>query len=180
MGLESSRAFIDSGGDEYRNLLQHSSVSINPFSLLPGETSRFFADHTEFFAQKDQKSLDAETVFHSDYFWLGTGKRTFDVLLDPGDSVGSEIELRVHRFKTLASSQVDCIASSTIKIDSLDRHGCRIEIDTDEEYNFAILAKVRKGSCVFRHIEIKSYPSQMAPTLPTAIVNESTTELIFG
>ncbi len=180
IGLESSRTFMDSGADEYRNLLQHSSVSINPFSLLPGETSRFFADHTEFFTQRDPKSLDPETVFHSDYFWLGAGKRTLDVILEPVNNDGSEIELRVHRFKTLDSRQVDCIASSTVKIDSPSRRVCRIEVDTDEEYNYAILAKVRRGACVFKRIEIKSYPSQLAPPLPAVVprVNESTTELI--
>jgi SAM-dependent methyltransferase len=180
IGLESSRAFMDSGADEYRSLLQHSSVSVNPFSLLPGGTSRFFADHTEFFTQKDPKSLDPETVFHSDYFWLGAGKRTFDVILDPDDNDESEIELRVHRFKTLASSQVDCIVSSTVKIDNPNRRVCRIEVDTDEEHNYAILAKVRRGSCVFKHIEIKSYSSKLAPPLPAVVpfANESITEMI--
>jgi hypothetical protein len=171
---------MDSGADEYRSLLQHSSVSVNPFSLLPGGTSRFFADHTEFFTQKDPKSLDPETVFHSDYFWLGAGKRTFDVILDPDDNDESEIELRVHRFKTLASSQMDCIVSSTVKIDNPNRRVCRIEVDTDEEHNYAILAKVRRGSCVFKHIEIKSYPSKLAPPLSAFVpfANESITEMI--
>lgn len=169
IGLESSRTFMDSGVDEYRSLLQHSGVSINPFSLLPGETSRFFADHTEFFTQKDPKSLDPETVFHSDYFWLGAARRAFDVTLEPLGKEGSEIEIRVHRFKTLASSQVDCVASSTIEIGDCSRRVWRIETDTDEEHNYAILAKARRGPCVFRQIEIRSYPSRLAPALPAVV-----------
>jgi hypothetical protein len=152
---------------------------MNPFSLLPGEASRFCADHTEFFAQNNSTNLDPETVFHSDYFWLGSGKRVFDVILKPINNDTSQIEIRVHRFKTLASSQVDCIASSIISFGSIDQRVHRIEVDTEEEYSYAILAKVRRGSCVFKNIEIKSYPSHLIPPLAVAVllVNESTTEL---
>ncbi|MEK9137023.1 MAG: class I SAM-dependent methyltransferase [Bacteroidota bacterium] len=179
IGLESSRKFMESGVDEYRNLLQHTSVSINPFSMLPGETSRFFADHTEFLTQTDPKSLDPETVFHSDYFWLGAGQRTFDVTLDSSENDGSEIELRIHRFQTLASHRVDCVASTIVRIDKPGRRVVRIEITADEENNYAILAKVRRGPCLFRGIEIKSYPTHLAPLQVAAVTaDKSITEMI--
>jgi SAM-dependent methyltransferase len=163
IGLESSRMFVESGANEYRDLLMRSGASIHPFSLLPGEASRFFADHAEFFTQKAPGNIDPETVFHSDYFWLGAGKRVFDVVLDPLDDDGSEIELRIHKVRTLASRQVDCAVSSTIRIAEEGRRTYRIEVETNEECTYAILAKARRGPCLFKSIEIKSYPARLAP-----------------
>ena len=37
------------------------------------------------------------------------------------------------------------------------------ELDMDDEYCYAILAKVRNGSCVFDKIEVKSYPARLSP-----------------
>ncbi|MFN0157371.1 MAG: class I SAM-dependent methyltransferase [Bacteroidota bacterium] len=181
VGLDSSRTFMNSGTDEYRSLLQCSSVSINPFSSLPGESSRFFADHTEFFSHRGSSNEDTETVFHSDYFWFGQGKRVFDVILDPIDADESNIEVRVHTFKTLASRQVDCIATASLNIVGSNRLVYRLEVVTDEECNYAILAKARRGSCLFKHIEIKSYPSQLAPQLSdiTPFANEPINEPII-
>jgi hypothetical protein len=175
IGLESSREFMESGLQVYRELLQRSSVSINPFSLLPGETSRFFADHAEFFTHKDPKTLDPETVFHSDYFWFGSGQRVFDVVFTPADLMqndGSEIELRIHRFKTLASRDVECVVSSVVRIEEARPHPWRFEVDIDEEYSYAILGKARRGNCLCKSIDIKSYPHHLAPargTAPTSI-----------
>lgn len=182
IGLEKSRRFVESGVNEYTSLLQHSSVSINPFSWMQGETSRFFADHAEFFHESNQQSHDMETVFHSDYFWFGGGQRVFDVTLnaiEPIDSTGAEIELRVHRFKTLESNQVDCAFNSIVKIEKSGLLSYRIDVATDDEYCYAILAKLHYGTCLFKGIDIKSYPSNLAPTQSAiAPATESITEPI--
>ncbi|MBM2841613.1 MAG: methyltransferase 11 protein, partial [Bacteroidetes bacterium] len=126
-------------------------------------------------------SNDTETVFHSDYFWFGGGQRVFDVTLDaiaPIDITGAEIELRVHRFKTLESKRVDCASKSTLKIEKPGLFSCRIEVAADDECCYAILAKLHHGTCLFRDIDIKSYPSTLAPTQSTIAAAASLTEPI--
>lgn len=168
-GLEASQRFFEAGVEEYRALLRGASVSIEPFSWLPDGASRFFADHAEFFEPVDHRHGDAETVFHSDYFWLGTGRRVVDVVLDipePGNGPAPVIEVRVHRYATLASDHVDCAASSVLRVDHPGRHVCRLELQTDDEYNYAVLGKMRAGSCMFTGVDIRSYPVHIAPPGP--------------
>jgi SAM-dependent methyltransferase len=176
IGLDASRMFMESGADVHRSLLLHSGVSVNPFSLLPGEASRFFADHAEFISHESGKGTDPETVFHSEYFWLAGGRRVFDITLDPEYDSGSEIEIRVHGFKTLASHRVDCVSHSTVCIEGAGKRTYRIIADVDEDSSYAILAKARCGGCVFKAIDIKSYPENIAPLLPVHAVPETTVE----
>lgn len=168
VGLEDSRTFVESGVEQYRSLLQRSGVSIDPFSLLPGEKSRYFADHMEFVGSDGRVALDHETVFHTDYFWLGSGERVFDLSLGPvnpeGDCLG-EIEVRVHRFKTLDSRTVECELSTTVDIDGPGMFVRRVELEMDEESNYAVLAKYRKGAVLFKNIVISSYPASLAKTI---------------
>ena len=165
IGLDSARAFMQSGVDVYRSVLENSSVCIDPLTLLPGERSRFLADHAEFLSAGTDH-FDSETVFHSDYFWFGSGKRVFDVALDSLGEDESEIDIRVHRFKTLASHHVDCADSSRKIIRGSRTY--RIEVDLDEGYSYAVLAKARRGPCMFNSIAIMSYPMKLAPAVPAA------------
>jgi SAM-dependent methyltransferase len=90
IGLEQAKSFALNGVATYRELLATSRVTISPFSLLPAERSRFFADHEEFFAIQSQPA-DKETVFHTDYFWWGSGKRVFEdaMRIGPLERVGN-------------------------------------------------------------------------------------------
>ncbi len=164
LGLEETRNFAASGVREYRDMLENSRLGINPFSMLPGENSRFFVDHAEFFPEQKHPE-DTETVFHTDYFWFGGGKRVFEVALRVGigGRVGEpEIEFRVHRFKTLASKEVECITSVTRPVQDVGWMVRTIELEIDEEYCYAVLAKVRNGSCTFDRVEVKSYPPHLS------------------
>lgn len=157
-GLEATRRFAEQGVREYARTLAESRVSIHPFSLLPAESSRFYADHAEFFTQHTNEG-DSETAFHTDYFWFHRGRRVFDVALrvDSTERTGKPaVEIRVHRFKTLASRQVECVFTTTLPVPHVGWMVRRIEIETHEEYSYAILAKVRNGTCLFDRIEIKS------------------------
>ncbi len=132
--LEASRMFVESGVNEYRNLLRHSSASINPFSLLPGEKSRFFADHMDFIGQGSAGNLDPETVFHSDYFWLGSGQRTFDVVLDAVDSVdgiGGEIEVIGQSTSIIGQAAVDRLLAQYPRRGSTRPLGVRVRDHQD-------------------------------------------------
>ena len=164
IGLDQSQRFVQEGVREFSAMLMNTRVAVNPFALLPGERSRYFADHAEFFAQSSRTEGDPETPFHTDYFWWGNGKRVFDISMrvDGASVLGTpELELRIHRFRTLASRDVDCVSSSSQPV---RRHGWLVrtfEVDTDDDYCYAILAKVRQGACMFDRIEIKSYSAHL-------------------
>jgi SAM-dependent methyltransferase len=163
-GLEATKKFIESGVQTYRTAIENHEISLNPFSNLPGESSRFYTDHEEFFTKNGSSSRDHETVFHTDYFWLGSGKRTFEVALsssDPKGEADSLIEIRVHRFKTLASGDVDCASMLRLPVGRVGRILQKLDLEVDQEYCYAILAKVRQGSCMFDTVTIKSYPSRI-------------------
>ncbi len=162
-GLQETRQFTQRGVREYEAMLAKSRVSIHPFSLLPGSRSRFFVDHAAFFAESRQEA-DRETAFHTDYFWFGKGKRVFDVALrvDSSERTGKPVvELRVHRYKTLDSHTVECIAAVSHAVPSVGWMMRRLEVETHDDYCYAVLAKVRNGTCVFDRIEIKSALSRV-------------------
>lgn len=157
-GLQETRQFAAQGVREYGEMLAKSRVSIHPFSLLPGERSRFFCDHAEFFRGSGEE-VDRETAFHTDYFWFGKGKRVFDVALrvDSAERTGRPVvEIRVHRYKTLDSHTVECVATASTSVPNVGWIMRRLEVETHEEHCYAVLAKVRNGTCVFDRIEIKS------------------------
>jgi SAM-dependent methyltransferase len=160
VGLEETREFAEKGVREYEAMLRSAQVSINPFSLLPGAASRFCADHAEFFSLQEFRG-DPETPFHTDYFWWGTGKRVFEVLLrvETQGRIGKpEIELRIHRYKTLASHRVECVESVTHSVQQVGWMVRTIQVQTEDEYCYAVLAKIRNGHCTFDRIEVKSHP----------------------
>jgi SAM-dependent methyltransferase len=157
-GLQETRQFAAQGVRGYAEMLAKSRVSIHPFSLLPGERSRFFVDHTEFFTDQ-KREPDRETVFHTDYFWFGTGKRLFDIALrvDSSERTGKPVvEIRVHRYKTRDSRNVECVATISSSVPYVGWMMRRLEVETHEDYCYALLAKLRTGTCVFDRIEIKS------------------------
>jgi hypothetical protein len=39
-----------------------------------------------------------------------------------------------------------------------------IEVEVNDAYCYAVLAKLRNGSCMFDKIEVKSYPSHLSRT----------------
>ncbi len=165
IGLDQSRAFVQEGVKDFSALLATTRVALYPFALLPGERSRFCADHTEFFVQSPDVPEDLETPFHTDYFWWGTGKRIFEISLrvDGASILGMpELELRIHGFKTLSSRAVDCVASASQPVRRVGWLMRTLEIDADDDYCYAILAKVRQGACMFDRIEIKSYPLHLS------------------
>lgn len=159
-GLTETRRFAAEGVKEYARMLAASRVSIDPYSFLPGENSRFVADHAEFFSKSGIEG-DRETAFHTEYFWFGSGRRVFDVALrvDSSERAGKPtVELRVHRFKTLASNVIDCVSTVTMPVPHVGWMMRRIELETHEDFAYALLAKIRGGTCLFDRIEIKSSP----------------------
>ena len=160
-GIEESRKFMESGVATYRRLLESSAITLDPFSFLPGGLSTCCSDHAEFFVTQESNGRDSETAFHTEYFWLGSGARTFEVSLQCAENSedNSEIELRLHRFRTLASSEVECVAQLCVQPSAGRRFVGSVEAQVHDDYCYAMLAKVRRGSPIFENIKIRSFPS---------------------
>ena len=154
-GREASLQFLSNAAWEYLHRLRRSVVSIHPFSGTG--PSRFFADHADFFATAPT-SRDDDTVFHSDYFWLGNGTYHFGVALESEAAAFAEpcrVQLRVHRYPTLNVRDVTCIAEETVEITG---NGCAsrlLQVPVDAEHCYAILGKMVTGAGRFRSIEIR-------------------------
>ncbi len=176
VGLDETKQFTNNYVNELQSQMGGAHIAIDPYSWLPGEASRFCADHAGFFDLREQ-SGDAETPFHTEYFWWGSQRRVFEMMLrvDAGSITGNpEIELRVHRYKTLASQSVECVESVTHPIQRIGWMARTIHVNTDEDYCYAILAKIKNGTCVFDRIELKSHPVVASLPQSTEVFDKNT------
>lgn len=161
-GLDNTQKILAQGIQEYRQLLSSSLLSFHPFSANQNEKSRYYADHAEFFQAETAYPTDDHTIFHTDYFWLGSGRRKITVEFTPDltDSTdGSQVEIRIHRFPTLASSTVDCQTTGIIEVTGGVPVSYSLEIETDDNYCYAILGKLVKGNLQLRHMQVFSSPN---------------------
>lgn len=156
VGLKETQEFMQTGVDNYRNLLAASTVSVNPFSSLPRGVSWCFTDHAKFFGQ-ERTPFDRETIFHTDYFWWGTVRREFVVSLTPSAGTDEmDIELRVHRYRTLSSRNVECVYEERLHHAGSERLVHTFSLETDEDSCYALLARRVGHTCAFDKITIKS------------------------
>ena len=166
-GVEASRAFIREGLGRYRDHLNRSSFSINPFAALPRTRARFFCDHREFLAAEAPAAGGDNTLFHSDYLWMGSGRRRFQIdlkvtELDPGEAC--RIQLRIHRYATLRSAQIDCPVELDVPVTQTGEMICDLYLDVDEEHSHAVLGKMQSGICRFADVRITAQTA--APGTP--------------
>ncbi len=153
-GREDSYRFLESGLTEYRRWLKESTLYLNPFSAMgvlqdPGNT-------VEQFIPRDETS-ERNTVFHTDYFWFGSGEMRFAVsfLANPSLSCPAcTLQLRIHRIATLSSRTVECVKEVELSV----REDCRISettsIHVEDDYCYAVVGKVVSGECRFGSIQI--------------------------
>jgi SAM-dependent methyltransferase len=160
-GLESSRDFLAAGIGEYRTWIESSSLSIDPLGYLPGRYSRFVEGEREPVTASDATD---PTVFHSEYLWLGSGRRSFRARLEParGRALGGSVEVRVHRYRTLGRIDVDCSASAVIQLAGQDGRPLsgELSLDVDPEYCYAFLGHMREGDARFQKVRIDSTPAK--------------------
>jgi SAM-dependent methyltransferase len=179
-GRESSLSFLQAGVAEYRNWLQNSAITINPFSALPNSVSRFFADHAEFFNRPFRESGNDRSVFHSDYFWLGSGEMTFRIGLHITEANRDQpctLELRIHRYATLASQTIETVDEVNLTVEETGWVEREMVIPIDDNYCYAILGKVIKGDCRFGKIEINAlnaHHESRRGIIPALLENEMT------
>jgi len=177
-GIEASRSFLAAGIQEYRSLLDTTRVTLHPFSFLPREVSPFFADHADFFAAMNQKPEPDGTLFHTDYYWFGSGTRTFSIKLAPyRPDEENLLELRLHRYRTVGPVGVECVKSMHCVVSGEAGQPAFMTMDVDEEYTYALLAKAVSGSCAMKSIEITSWvgtaPSQVAKATVPALIGDA-------
>ena len=156
-----TRKFLDEGVKYYSELLEENKISISPFSSLPDGVSRFFLDHSDFFKKKLNEVKRDDTIFHSDYFWFGKGKRDVKIKFKVDETLPDELnilQIRIHLYPTQESSNVHCLYEKDIIVDRNMSVDEVIELDTDENFNYAFLGKLISGniSCSSISIESKS------------------------
>ena len=133
VGLEASYDFLQKGVDRYRELLEHHPAAVQPFSLLPKSASPSLAGHEEFIAEEP---LMEDVLFHTDYFWWGSGARSFEIEFDAGP-LPAEVNLRVHGYRTLNPGEVSCVLEHRLH----GRHTQRavLTLEADEDCCYAVL-----------------------------------------
>ena len=159
INYDTTKKFLLEGVESYNKIISENKISISPFSSLPGNVSRFFLDHSNYFANQLSEIKSDETIFHSDYFWFGKGKREVQINLKVDDAMGDELnilQIRVHSYSTHESSNVNCLYEKEIIVDKNMNVNELIELDTNENSNYAFLCKLISGNISCSSISIES------------------------
>jgi len=157
---EKTNKFLQTGVDNYKQMLNSNVISFSPFSSLPNGVSRFFQDHSEFFSTKNYSNQQDDTIFHTDYFWLGDGKRRVEVKINIEPSLLDTInivELRIHSYSTYDSKNQICVFEKEIEVSGNMSVNETVEFIADENFNYAFLGKLMSGHISIKSISLKSW-----------------------
>jgi SAM-dependent methyltransferase len=159
-GLSESRAFLAEGVEEQRALFATTTITLAPFALLPGGRSAFFAEQAA--APVLRPAAGDDTAFHTDYVWLGSGARSFSVGLaaSPTASGTATLELRVHRVRASGPFDVECAASVDAVLGPGERITRQLPVLLRDDCCYAVVGKVRAGSCLLETVEVESPPAR--------------------
>jgi SAM-dependent methyltransferase len=158
-GLSESRAFLAEGVEEQRGFLATTPIALAPFAFLPGGRSAFLAGQAP--APVMRPAPGADAVFHTDYVWLGPGARIFSVLLAASSAAAetATLELRVHRVRAPGPFDVECVASVDVVLAPGERITRELPVLLGDDCCYAVLGKVRAGSCLLEGVEVLSRPA---------------------
>jgi hypothetical protein len=159
LNYEKTYGFLQSGVENYRKLINENKISFSPFSSLPDSVSRFYQDHSEFFSDQRVQSQNDRTIFHTDYFWLGNGKRRVEIKLKIGEASSIEtniIQLRIHSYSTYASDNLKCVYEKEITVSDEMEINEFVDLRTDENSNYAFLCNLVSGNISCSSISIES------------------------
>ena len=160
INYDATKKFLLEGVENYQGLIKENKVSISPFSVLPDNVSRFFIDHSDYFSRSVDEKNPGDTVFHSDYFWFGKGKREVKIILKIEDVLKDEhnvLQIRVHSYPIHDSVNAKCIYEKNITADQNMLLDETIELNTMESSNYAFLCKLVSGNISCSSILIESY-----------------------
>jgi ubiquinone/menaquinone biosynthesis C-methylase UbiE len=158
-GLAETENYLQNRLQKYTERLENSVISFNPFSSLPDSVSHYFLDHSNFFSGNG-KNDNSNTLFHTDYFWLGRGERAFKIKFNVADvEEGSEniIQLRIHCYSTINSKNVECVFEKDLSLNTIRIIEELITLNTSEDYCFAILGKMKSGNCTIKNLSLESW-----------------------
>jgi hypothetical protein len=114
------------------------------------------------------------TVFHTEYFWWGSGARLFDIILDiQSVEKAGAIELRVHRQNTAGTGAAECVSAVNIPLSAPGPFSYRLVVDVDGRYSYALLGILLKGSSILNRIEVISHPANMAALRERTVRSEA-------
>lgn len=159
LNYDKTKEFMLAGVENYRKLIDENKISISPFSSLPNGVSRFFQDHSDYFSNNDIQSNPEGTIFHSDYYWLGSGRRQVIINLKIDSTMADEtniIQLRIHSYQTYKSVDVNSIYEKEITVTNNTIVKEIIELNVDEDFNYAILCNLISGNVSCSSISIES------------------------
>ncbi len=159
-GLENTRKYLENGTGIFLKKLNENNLVISPFSGLPDGISHFYQGHEEFFTALKLNQKNDQTIFHSDYLWLGEGKRILKIKMsiDKCTTGNCHIELRVHRYATMNAREIECIYENTIFISDESGFEKETEINCNPDYNYAFLAKCLRGNIKTNEILVHLSP----------------------
>ena len=155
-GLENTRKFLERGSEIFLKKLNENNLEISPFSGLPEGISHFYQGHEEFFTTRKINQKNDQTIFHSDYLWVGEGKRILKIKMsfDKYSTEDCHIELRVHSYATMNAREIECIYENTIFISDEKGLEKETEINFNPDYSYAFLAKCLKGNIKITDIQV--------------------------
>jgi SAM-dependent methyltransferase len=161
-GLDASRAFMQACLRDYRGMISR-ELTLNPFSYLPGRTSAYYAPHV---AAGKSGPGTSNTIFHTNYYWLGMGLRKIQITLDRerGHEEACRVELRAHRYRTLDPAAVECCFHEAVALPQVPGIEKEIAISVEDDYVYAVLAVMQTGSCQFSDIHVRVSSAVQAVT----------------
>lgn len=159
-GLSESREFLAQGVEDLRAFLATTPIALAPFACLPGGRSAFLAEPAP--AHARGPAPDADTAFHTDYVWLGSGARTFSVALaaSPTAAKTATLELRVHRVRAEGPFDAECVAGLDAVLAPGERITRDLPVQLRDECCYAVLGKVRAGPCLLEAVDVQSRPAR--------------------
>lgn len=162
-GYDKTREFLRTGVENYKKLIGKNKITISPFSSLPNGVSRFYQDHSEYFSTEVLSDHSDDKIFHTDYFWLGEGKRQVEIKIRIDGASLDEmniIEIRIHSYPTYDSKNLMCVYEKDIEVSGNMNVVETVEIRTDENCNYAILCNLKSGNISCGSISIESWNIQ--------------------
>jgi len=172
--LAETRKFLEAGIARYRDWLAQYRLDLHPFTLLPGGVSRFLREQAVAIAE------DTPGILHTDYCWLGSGTRRFEIRLAMAQEEWQPpcvMLCKVHRFATLRPSALECVLEHRMEFSTPAPVHADFDVVADEAYCYAILVHMLAGHCTFSSIRVAVQPSDKAVDLEGATCGGATPSL---
>ena len=166
-GLAESRAYMQACLQDYRGMIAR-ALTLNPFAFLPRRTSAYYAPHV---TAGSTGPGTANTIFHTNYCWLGTGLRKIQITLyrERGYEEACRVELRVHRYRTLDPATSECCFHETVALPQAEGIEKEFAVAMEDDYIYAVLAVLQMGTCLFSDIQVRlssAAPAEVVSFLP--------------